>query len=302
MLEEYGNSFLEKGKESTIQRRLHGRVFSYPDTFRRVLVRRRLALLGMIYAIRMRSSSDIARFRRMLKTKCSYILIRRSHPFPFLSFCLPFLFLLCFIFSQGVLPLATIFASRIAFSSVKTRAQNGRGVPTQEGSDVLIIRFTTLAGNSARGHDIKVTVGTRGCMRRGYTRAPAAVTAEKNQFRESSTVRYKTGWPSPFFSQLAENSSPWNSVLLQFRAFSLTSLNRKARFFVFILRKEDRNLSRKVVVFKFAEKFGGSTALGLATYLRYVQSKRKKSAYSIQERWRCASGNFLLARGRLCVS
>lgn len=79
-----------------------------------VLVRRRLALLGMIYIIRMRSSSDIARFRRMLETKCSYIPIR--HVYTFLS---PFLLCVLFFLKESLL--VAIFASRIAFSSAKTR-------------------------------------------------------------------------------------------------------------------------------------------------------------------------------------
>jgi len=211
-----------------------------------VLVRRRLALLRMIYTIRMRSSSDIVRFRRKcwkqnvqsvsnlnVKTPGAYSYMIHSHlspsspPFSFsLSLSLSvFLFLLLyFSLLRSVTPRHYFRQQKISRLHRLKPAHKTVAVfqRRKERSDVLIIRFTTLAGNSARGHDIKVTAGTRGCMRRGYTRAPAAVTAEKNQFRESSTVRYKTGWPSPFFSQLAENSSPWNSVLLQFRAFSLT--------------------------------------------------------------------------------
>ena len=51
--------------------------------------------------------------------------------FTFFSFPLFFSPFFCVLFfSQGMLRLTAIFANRIAFSSAKTRAQNGRGVPT----------------------------------------------------------------------------------------------------------------------------------------------------------------------------
>jgi hypothetical protein len=95
-----------------------------------------------------------------------------------------------------------------------------------------------------RGHDIKVTAGVWRDTRGGvYASASSCNSGEKSISGELDRVRYKTGWLSQFFSpRLAENSSTWNSVLLQFRAFSLMSLSRK-RFRVFARGREDRNLS-----------------------------------------------------------
>lgn len=112
----------------------------------------------------------------------------------------------------------------------------------------MIIRFTTLAGNSACGHDIKVvTAGIRGMRervcrvretekrRKGEgerdTRALAAVTVEKNQFRESSTVRYKTGWGRRrFFPQLAGNGSGLKFSFVTVPRFSVNIVKLETRF------------------------------------------------------------------------
>lgn len=120
------------------RRRARGRVFSYPDTLPPcVLVRRRLritrhdlyhsdALIVGYRAIPSNVENKMFIYSYTTSTSLSIYLSMYLSPSSLLLLFLP-----RFIFFSRSATLSPLFSpSGIAFSSAKTRAQNGRGVPT----------------------------------------------------------------------------------------------------------------------------------------------------------------------------